>query len=186
MSTPLVRFVLVAALIAVAAVPAAAELAVGDPAPDFALVGSDGATHRLADHVGRRGVVLAWFPKAFTSGCTEEMQTLRDAADAIAAYDAAVYLVSLDAPERNRAFAEAEGARQVVLSDPEGVVAKAYGVVGPAGLYANRWTFYIGADGRIAAIDRQVTPATAGADLVRRLGELGFPQRSADGEPAEP
>lgn len=46
----------------------AAEPAPGAKAPDFALPGSDGQTHRLADHVGKRGVVLAWFPKAFTPG----------------------------------------------------------------------------------------------------------------------
>jgi peroxiredoxin Q/BCP len=46
----------------------AADLAPGAKAPDFALVGSDGKTHHLADHVGKRGVVLAWFPKAFTPG----------------------------------------------------------------------------------------------------------------------
>jgi len=46
----------------------AADLAPGAKAPDFALAGSDGKTHRLADHVGKRGVVLAWFPKAFTPG----------------------------------------------------------------------------------------------------------------------
>jgi peroxiredoxin Q/BCP len=46
----------------------AAELAVGDPAPAFSLVGSDGKEHALADHLGKRGVVLAWFPKAFTPG----------------------------------------------------------------------------------------------------------------------
>lgn len=51
-----------------AAVNAVADLAVGDPAPDFALPGTDGAIHRLADSVGERGVVLAWFPKAFTPG----------------------------------------------------------------------------------------------------------------------
>jgi len=47
---------------------AGAELSVGDPAPDFALAGTDGSVHRLADSVGERGVVLAWFPKAFTPG----------------------------------------------------------------------------------------------------------------------
>jgi peroxiredoxin Q/BCP len=45
-----------------------AELAPGAKAPDFALAGSDGQTHRLADHVGKQGLVLAWFPKAFTPG----------------------------------------------------------------------------------------------------------------------
>jgi peroxiredoxin Q/BCP len=47
---------------------ATAELAVGADAPGFSLPGSDGATHALADHAGKRGVVLAWFPKAFTPG----------------------------------------------------------------------------------------------------------------------
>jgi peroxiredoxin Q/BCP len=46
----------------------AADLKVGDPAPDFSLVGSDGKTHRLADYRGKQAVVLAWFPKAFTGG----------------------------------------------------------------------------------------------------------------------
>jgi len=46
----------------------AAELKVGDAAPDFSLTGSDGKTHKLSDHQGRRAVVLAWFPKAFTGG----------------------------------------------------------------------------------------------------------------------
>ena len=46
----------------------AADLAPGAKAPDFALAGSDGRTHRLADYVGKQGVVLAWFPKAFTPG----------------------------------------------------------------------------------------------------------------------
>ena len=51
-----------------AGVGASADLKPGDQAPDFALMGSDGKTHRLADSAGKRAVVLAWFPKAFTSG----------------------------------------------------------------------------------------------------------------------
>jgi len=155
----------------------AVELGVGDPAPDFALPGSDGREHSLAEHRGKRGVVIAWFPAAFTPGCTAELQDLRDQAAAIAGYDVAVYLASVDAPEKNKDFAEAEGAKQVVLSDPGGAAAKAYGVVGPAGLYANRWTFYVDAEGRIAAIDKQVSTGTAGRDLVRKLEELGFPKK---------
>jgi peroxiredoxin Q/BCP len=156
---------------------AAAELAPGDPAPDFALPGSDGATHRLADHRGRRAVVIAWFPAAFTPGCTAELRDLRDHAEAIAAYDVAVYLASVDEPEKNKAFAEAEGAKQVVLSDPGGDTARAYGVVGPGGLYSSRWTFYVDPDGRILEIDKQVSTGTAGQDLVRKLEVLGVPKR---------
>jgi peroxiredoxin Q/BCP len=56
------------AVLAGAAPVRAGELAVGAPAPEFALPGSDGSLYRLADFVGKRGVVLAWFPKAFTPG----------------------------------------------------------------------------------------------------------------------
>jgi peroxiredoxin Q/BCP len=60
---------LVVALATLLAAPAlAAGPAVGERAPDFALSGSDGSLHRLSDHVGKRGVVIAWFPKAFTPG----------------------------------------------------------------------------------------------------------------------
>jgi peroxiredoxin Q/BCP len=167
--------VLAAGLVASAA--GAVELAVGDPAPDFALTGSDGQTHALADHRGQRGIVVAWFPAAFTSGCTAELQDMRDHAAAIAGYDAAVYLASVDTPEKNADFAKEHGAKQIVLSDPSSEAAQAYGVVGPGGLYASRWTFYIDADGKILEIDKSVSTATAGQDIARRLGELGFPKR---------
>ena len=55
-------------VLALALAASAADLAVGAPAPEFSLRGSDGELHALADHVGQRGVVLAWFPKAFTPG----------------------------------------------------------------------------------------------------------------------
>ena len=64
-----------------------------------------------------------------------------------------------------------------VVSDPAGKAGREYGVVTLGGLYARRWTFYIDVDGRVAAIDKSVSPATAGADVVRKLEELGFPKR---------
>jgi len=157
----------------------AAELAPGAKAPDFSLAGSDGRQHRLADFAGRQGVVLAWFPKAFTSGCTQELAALRDSADALAAFDATVFLVSLDSPEKNAEFAESLGAKHVLLSDPLGEAAKAYGVVGDGGLFARRWTFYIDRDGVIREIDKRVSAANAGQDVARKLEELGFPRRKA-------
>ena len=83
-------------------------------------------------------------------------------------------MVSLDSPEKNKAFAEGLEAKHVVLSDPSGETARAYGVTGFGGLFAKRWTFYIDRDGVIREIDRRVSTATAGQDIARRLGELGF------------
>jgi peroxiredoxin Q/BCP len=67
----------------------AAELSVGDKAPDFALSASDGKTYRLSDFKGKKAVVLAWFPKAFTGGCTTECRSLTANGEKIRAYDVA-------------------------------------------------------------------------------------------------
>jgi len=87
-------------------------------------------------------------------------------------------MVSLDTPERNREFAEALEARHVLLSDRTGDAARAYGVRGPGGLYARRWTFYIDRHGVIRYVDKRVNTETAGQDIARRLAELGFPPRA--------
>jgi peroxiredoxin Q/BCP len=86
-------------------------------------------------------------------------------------------MVSLDTPEKNRDFARSLEARHVLLSDPSGETARAYGVAGFAGLFAKRWTFYIDRDGVIREIDRNVATETAGQDIARTLGELGVPRR---------
>ena len=85
-------------------------------------------------------------------------------------------MVSLDDPEKNAAFAESLGAKHVLLSDPSGDVAKAYGVTALGGLFARRWTFYIDRDGVIREIDKDVSTATAGQDIARKLGELNIPK----------
>ena len=87
-------------------------------------------------------------------------------------------MVSLDAPEKNKEFAEGLDAKHVLLSDPSGETAKAYGVAGFAGLFAKRWTFYIDRDGVIREIDKQVSTSTAGQDIARKLGELDFTKRA--------
>ena len=83
-------------------------------------------------------------------------------------------MVSLDAPEKNREFAESLKAELTLLSDPNGVAAKAYGVLAPDGTYALRWTFFIGGDGVIRRIDKDVSPSTYGSDLASALRKLGF------------
>jgi peroxiredoxin Q/BCP len=149
-------------------------VSVGAPAPDWKLPGSDGKTYALADFKGKQGVVLAWFPKAGTSGCTAELRDMRDRAAEIAAYDATVFLISLDPPERNAEWAKEEGAKHVILSDPTGKVAQAYDVAGMGGLFAKRWTFYIDKDGVIKEIDKKIQTKEAGADVAKKIKELGL------------
>jgi peroxiredoxin Q/BCP len=171
-----VRRLALALLLAAPGLARAGGLAVGDVAPDFALEGSDGEVHRLSDLRGERAVVLAWYPKAFTSGCTIECRSLAKHGDEIRSFDVAYFMASVDPLEESAAFAKSEEADFPLLSDPTKETAKAYGVLGPYGV-AQRWTFYIGKDGRILAIDTQVAPATAAEDVAARLAELGVEKR---------
>ena len=151
--------------------PAPAELKVGDKAPNFKLQASDGKTYNLADFEGKKAVVVAWFPAAFTKGCTVECKSLAMNGDKIRAYDVAYFMASVDPIEKNTEFAKAQEADFPLLSDPNKEVAAAYGVLNPRGT-ASRWTFYIGKDGRILAIDKTIRVETSAEDMVAKLGEL--------------
>lgn len=104
-----------------------------------------------------------------------QCKALRDSAEEIQKYDVAYFMVSVDTLEDNTAFAEENDASFPILANPEKDMVEAYGALMPAG-FANRWTYYIGSDGTILQIDRDTDPETAGADMARTMGELGFPQ----------
>jgi peroxiredoxin Q/BCP len=84
----------------------------------------------------------------------------------------AYFTASVDAPEENKKFAESLGADYPILSDPGKKIAEAYGVVHPGREVAERWTYYIGKDGKILFVDRQVKAQSAGEDVVKKLKEL--------------
>jgi peroxiredoxin Q/BCP len=189
-------FLLLAALAPVgtlAQAPAQApapSLKVGDMAPDFTLPGTDGKTHRLSEYRGKSAVVVAWFPKAFTGGCTIECKSLAENGDKIRKFQVVYFMASTDTIEENTKFAKATtvtlagrgGAAATVvekkeadfpmLSDPTMTAARAYGVVDGQRTTASRWTFYVDKAGRVAAIDTAVRPATSAEDMVAKLEEL--------------
>ena len=146
----------------------------GDRAPDFSLQGSDGRTYRLADLAGRHAVVLAWFPKAFTGGCTAECRSLGSSGHDLRTFNVRYFGVSVDSPSTNARFAASLGIDYPILSDPTREVARAYGVLARSG-YASRRTFYIGMDGRLLDVDRSVHPSSHGADVAAKLEALGVP-----------
>jgi peroxiredoxin Q/BCP len=152
------------------------ELKVGDPAPDFTLQASDGKTYKLADFKGKQSVVVAWFPKAFTQGCTIECKSLAEKGHLIKGYQAAYFMASVDPIEDNTKFGAEYKADFPLLSDPTKKTAEAYGVLNQRGM-ANRWTFYIGKDGKIQFIDKAVKPPTSAEDMAAKLGELGTAKR---------
>src|SRR5262245_5612129 len=162
-----------------AAVALAAEPKVGDEAPDFSMVGSDGKTYKLSDFKGKQAVVVAWFPRAFTGGCTKECKSFKADGAKMREYEVAYFTASNDPAEKNKDFAKSLEADYPILSDPDSSVAKKYGVLNAGGTAAQRWTFYIGADGKILFIDKSVQPrvATAGADVATKLGELGVAKK---------
>jgi thioredoxin-dependent peroxiredoxin len=149
-----------------------AEIKAGDPAPDFTLQASDGKTYTLSDFKGRQAVVIAWFPKAFTRGCTIECKSLSEKGHLLKKYNVAYFMASTDPLEDNSGFATKEHADFPILSDPTKEVARAYGVLGLVG-FANRWTYYIGKDGRVLEIDKSIKPGTSAEDIAKKLGELG-------------
>ena len=157
-------------LVAALAVPLmaqapAAELKVGDAAPNFKLQATDGKTYQLSDFKGKKAVVIAWFPKAFTQGCTIECKSLAEHGNDIRKYDVTYFMASVDPIEGekgNKAFAESQKADFPLLGDPTKKTAEAYGVLNAKG-FASRWTFYI---------DKAVKPATSAEDMAAKLGEL--------------
>jgi peroxiredoxin Q/BCP len=159
-------------MIAMTTTGRADEPKVGDRAPDFALKGSDGETHALSDYRGKSGVVLAWFPKAFTPGCTKECKSFAAAGDSLKDLKVAYFTASVDEADQNRKFAESLDADFPILSDPTKEVAKAYGVVHDGRQLPERWTFYIDKQGVIRAVDKQVDTANAAEDVAARVKEL--------------
>jgi peroxiredoxin Q/BCP len=86
--------------------------------------------------------------------------------------------VSTDTPQKNKEFAESLGADFPILADPDGTAAEPYGVLVPVVGVAKRWTFYIDKDGKVLFVDKDVRVDSAGADVARKLAELGIPRRS--------
>jgi len=124
----------------------------GDWAPDFQLPDSTGKKVRLSEFRGKKIVVLYFYPKDDTPGCTKEACSFRDS---IAVYnDAGVVIlgVSVDGVESHQKFASKYALPFTLLSDHEKTISKTYGVLRPTGISDERVTFIIDKEGRIAKI----------------------------------
>ena len=146
---------------------------VGDKAPDFALPSQSGEQVRLQDRLGDRVVVLYFYPKDNTSGCTAEACAFRDSYEAFAEAGAEVIGVSSDSAGKHAAFASRHNLPFTLLADQGGKVRKLYGVPAVLGLLPGRVTYVIDRTGMVrhvfssmTNIDKHVNDAL---EVVRKL-----------------
>jgi len=148
-------------------------LGAGDPAPDFSLESDDGKLVHLSDYIGKT-IVLYFYPKANTPGCTRQACAIRDIHPDIQGAGIVVLAVSPDPPERLRAFREKYDLPFVLLSDPDHRVAEQYGAWGEKKLYGRSFTgilrSHVAVDpaGKIIEHKLKVRPATT-AEMAMRL-----------------
>ena len=152
-------------------------LSEGDAAPDFELADQDGNPVKLSDHRGSP-VVLYFYPKADTPGCTTQACGIRDRRAEYEAAGAVVMGVSPDEPKKLRKFADKHGLDFTLLADVDHSVAEAYGTWAEKSMYGRKYwgvlrsTFVIDPDGRIATVLPKVSPKTHDDVVLGALGEL--------------
>jgi peroxiredoxin Q/BCP len=150
----------------------------GQPAPDFTLQNQDGEPVHLAQLRGKP-VVLYFYPKADTPGCTTQACGIRDHRADYAAAGAVVLGVSPDPVKAIKKFADKQSLDFTLLSDPEHATAEAYGVWVEKSMYGRKYwgnsrtTFVINADGTIAHVLPDVKPATHDERVLAALADLG-------------
>ena len=148
-------------------------LKVGDKAPAFTLLDQDGKKVKLSDFKGRR-VLVYFYPKADTPGCTQQACLLRDAAPQIG--DTAVLGISPDAPSKQLKFDEKYGLGFPLLSDEDHAVAEAYGVWAEKSMYGKKYmgivrsAFLVDEKGKLAEVWYKVSPKDTTGNLLKALG----------------
>ena len=155
----------------------AAPITAGQPAPAFDLESSTGARIKLSDFAGKRDVVLYFYPKADTPGCTKQACGFRDARGQYEKAGVAVLGISPDPAAKVTKFAKKFGLNFPLLADPDHAVADAYGVWGEKRFMGRRYmgaartTFVIGKDGVIRHVFEDVKPAGHEAAVLEWLAK---------------
>jgi peroxiredoxin Q/BCP len=161
MKTNLVGTLAVAGLFLLAGPALAAQMPkVGDTAPLFIGPDQDGKTVALADLIGKKVVLLYFYPKDFTSGCTKEACGFRDRVGELQTNNVEVIGVCHDSVESHKKFAEAYKLNFTLIADPDGKIIEAYDVKMPLMAMSKRVSFLIGLDGKIVHVTDVMNPQT--------------------------
>ena len=176
------RLILLLSSLVATAAAASTNVVVGALAPEFAAVDSAGATNTLTELRGK-WVVLYFYPRSFTPGCTAEACSLRNGFTAIQDLGAVILGVSLDGVKKQAKFKEEYHLPFAILSDADKTVSRAYDCLAVGGLFAKRRTFIITPEGKIAYIFENVKTATHDQEVLAQLKALqaNRPPTNADG-----
>ena len=153
----------------------AVELKVGDTAPQFSLPSSEGVKVSLKDFKSKKRVVLYFYPKDNTSGCTKEACSFRDNYPTIQAKDTVVFGVSGDSLTSHASFIKKYQLNFPLLVDADHKVAEAYGAWGEKNMYGKKYfgmirkTFIIGKDGKLQHVFHKVSPEGHGEEVLGLL-----------------
>jgi peroxiredoxin Q/BCP len=151
------------------------ELKVGDKAPAFNLPSSSGKKISLSDYAGKKRVVLYFYPKDDTSGCTKEACSFRDTLPQIEGKDTVVLGISADDLKSHDKFIQKYALNFPLLSDVDHQVAEAYGAWGEKSMYGKKYfgiirkTFIIGKDGRLEHVFHKVSPEGHGEEVLQLI-----------------
>ena len=149
-------------------------LKIGDIAPDFALLDSEGREHKLSDYLGKK-IVLYFYPKDNTPGCTRQACAFASAYDAFRERDIVVIGISRDSVASHKKFAEKYSLPFILLSDPDLTAIQSYGVWQEKKLYGKtsfgvvRTTFIIDENGKISAVMPKVKPDTNAREILNNI-----------------
>ena len=142
-------------------------LSVGTKAPEFTVKDTNGKTVSLSDFTGKT-VVMYFYPKDDTPGCTKEAQSFRDNYGQYQGKDMVVLGVSMDDEASHKAFTEKYGLPFQLLADVDGTITKAYDVEGDK--YSKRVTYIIDAEGKISHVDEKVKTDSHAKDILEVIG----------------
>lgn len=149
-------------------------LQAGEKAPDFLLADGEGKMRQSSEWHGR-WLVLYFYPRDDTPGCTAEAKAFNERLPELVALNAQVVGVSVDDVDSHRSFATSLGLKFPLLADTDGTVSRRYGALNDFAIvkFAKRHTYLIGPDGRIAKIYRDVDPARHAGEIIADLQRLG-------------
>lgn len=164
-------------------------LSVGDPAPSFEAVDDQGKSWKSSDFVGKKILVVYFYPADFTGGCTKQACSFRDDMEKITAKGVEVVGVSGDSAKTHAMFKKQHNLNFTLLADEKGELARKFGVPTKAGgavkikfdgqdltvergVTASRWTFVISKDGKLAYKNDKVNPAEDSKQILALIGQL--------------